>query len=425
MVRISTIVQTKAMMIGRPKMMTAVIRNLFILLLLTSSQFSLSETAFEDVLSDAQKGNADSQYDIGKKYSKGEVIQQDFKQAFYWVNKAAEQGHPKAQNKLGFFYQKGQGVPQDYQKAIDWYKKSADQGFVDAQYNIGLAYAKGEIAPQDYKQAFYWFSKAAQQGDTTAQLNMGLMFLEGQGVPQSYKHAFVFCSLAADSDSPITGENGELITYGGVPAALDCRDVSADRLTPDAIEKSLQEVAELKQSIKAHKISYDEGNNAQIITPEVTANTHNSTDHINTNQGLAAENAPPSLTQTDSTSMDVESTQAAPTESVSTEVAPDTGAPCSADNMIKLTELMFVKGCVKSVTSSAEMLKIINAAKDIKKCGIAQRLYAHRGQAGDVKIATAYAHEYDPKFHQPVVFHPILTQGFHPKLTHPLVLQYS
>ena len=24
-----------------------------------------------------------------------------------------------------------------------------------------------------------------------------------------------------------------------------------------------------------------------------------------------------------------------------------------------------------------------------------------------------------------VVFHPILTQGFHPKLTHPLVLQYS
>ena len=114
------------------------IRIFFIFLLITFSQLVFANSTFEDMLSEAQKGNADAQYDVGKKYSKGEVVPQDYQQALYWVTKAAEQGHLKAQNKLGVIYEKGQGVPQDNQKAINWYKKSAEQGFINAQYNIGL-----------------------------------------------------------------------------------------------------------------------------------------------------------------------------------------------------------------------------------------------------------------------------------------------
>lgn len=78
---------------------------------------------------------------------------------------------------------------------------------------------------------------------------------------------------------------------------------------------------------------------------------------------------------------------------------PGAGA-CTAESMASETELGFVQNCIKQAPDSAALLQIIQQAKASKHCGIAQRLYANRSQAGDVTIATAYAHEYDPKFHQ-------------------------
>ena len=78
-----------------------------------------------------------------------------------------------------------------------------------------------------------------------------------------------------------------------------------------------------------------------------------------------------------------------------------TGAEaCTLESMSTLPELTFVQICIKKSPGSAELLEIINVAKANNHCGIAQRLYANRAQAGDMQIATAYAHEYDPKFHQ-------------------------
>lgn len=77
-----------------------------------------------------------------------------------------------------------------------------------------------------------------------------------------------------------------------------------------------------------------------------------------------------------------------------------TGAACTLESMTSLPELAFVQACIKKSPGSAELLEIINVAKANNHCGVAQRLYANRAQAGDMQIAAAYAHEYDPKFHQ-------------------------
>ncbi|WP_426236804.1 hypothetical protein [Pseudomonas sp. TWP3-2] len=58
----------------------------------------------------------------------------------------------------------------------------------------------------------------------------------------------------------------------------------------------------------------------------------------------------------------------------------------------------FVQTCIKAAPDSAKLLEIINQAKAGKHCGVAQRLYANRAQAGDALIANAYAREYDPKY---------------------------
>ena len=91
-------------------------------------------------------------------------------------------------------------------------------------------------------------------------------------------------------------------------------------------------------------------------------------------------------------------TTASNSEQSTTAAAPAT--PCSAENMNSLSELVFVQGCVKQAPNSAELLDVIAVAKAGKHCGIAQRLYANRSQAGDVEVARAYAREYDPKYHQ-------------------------
>jgi hypothetical protein len=73
---------------------------------------------------------------------------------------------------------------------------------------------------------------------------------------------------------------------------------------------------------------------------------------------------------------------------------------CTAESMASESELGFVQNCIKQAPDSAALLKIIESAKAGNHCGIAQRLYANRAQNGDMQIATAYAHEYDPKYHQ-------------------------
>lgn len=89
----------------------------------------------------------------------------------------------------------------------------------------------------------------------------------------------------------------------------------------------------------------------------------------------------------------------------STDTAPDaTPAPvaremaaCSAQALSDAREdLPFIQACLKSNPSSKQVLEVIAAAKDAKRCGVVQRLYAHKAQSGDAAIAYAYAREYDP-----------------------------
>ncbi|MGB3425352.1 hypothetical protein [Castellaniella sp.] len=75
-------------------------------------------------------------------------------------------------------------------------------------------------------------------------------------------------------------------------------------------------------------------------------------------------------------------------------------APCDLTDFQAQNELAFVKACATSNTGTDALLETIAQAKAAGYCGVAQRLYANRGQAGDSRIALAYAREYDPKFHQ-------------------------
>jgi len=71
--------------------------------------------------------------------------------------------------------------------------------------------------------------------------------------------------------------------------------------------------------------------------------------------------------------------------------------PCGDDLMKSGNDMEFVKGCLRSQPSSAQLLDVIAKAKAEKKCDVAQRLYAYKAQSGDSQMAMRYAQEYDPK----------------------------
>jgi TPR repeat protein len=114
-----------------------------------------------------------AQYNLGNMYYKGEGVQQDFKQAVAWLQKAAEQGDTDAQCNLGSMYRQGQGVQQDSKQAVAWYRKAADQGMAKAQHNLGVMYKQGKGVQQDNTQAAAWYQKAADQGVAIANLGLG------------------------------------------------------------------------------------------------------------------------------------------------------------------------------------------------------------------------------------------------------------
>ncbi|MCD4663638.1 MAG: sel1 repeat family protein, partial [Bacteroidales bacterium] len=65
-------------------------------------------------------------YLYGRIYEEGYCVNQDFKQAFYWIQLSAQEDYALSQNKLGYMYENGDGVNRNILKAYVWYSLAAD-----------------------------------------------------------------------------------------------------------------------------------------------------------------------------------------------------------------------------------------------------------------------------------------------------------
>lgn len=65
-------------------------------------------------------------------------------------------------------YSAGEGIAEDYKEAVKWYEKAAEQGDISSQVNLGVMYFMGQGGPPDYVQAHMWYSVAAANGDEEA-----------------------------------------------------------------------------------------------------------------------------------------------------------------------------------------------------------------------------------------------------------------
>jgi TPR repeat protein len=163
----------------------------------------------------AEQGEANSQYNMGLLYARGQGVAQDYKQALGWYEKAAEQGVPAAEYNLGVMYANGQGVAADPEQAEKWFLKAAEKGVGEAVTGLATIYSEGEGAFKNYAEAEKWYRQAADKGVASAAFNLGVMYDIGQGVQQSYPEALKWYHNAADAGYASALTNIAILYYNG------------------------------------------------------------------------------------------------------------------------------------------------------------------------------------------------------------------
>jgi hypothetical protein len=90
------------------------------------------QATFQVLTTEAQRGSARAQFELGEAYDSGKLVARNPVAAFKWWLKAAEQGHRTAQHNVGVAYLTGVGTERNKDEAIKWFVKAAEQGDTEA-----------------------------------------------------------------------------------------------------------------------------------------------------------------------------------------------------------------------------------------------------------------------------------------------------
>jgi uncharacterized protein len=124
----------------------------------------VSSATEANLRSQANRGDLDSQFQLGSLYFVGKP-DKDLKQAEYWWKLAADKGHPMAAVSLAYLYT-GRDNPDfnNPQQMLKYLNQSAAGGNPMAQHILGNLYLRGQQGvPLDANQARRLFTSACQQ----------------------------------------------------------------------------------------------------------------------------------------------------------------------------------------------------------------------------------------------------------------------
>ena len=231
---------------------------------------------FKKYLSEAKKGDMDSQYKLATMYQFGNGTSMDLKEAIKWYKKASDQGHPSSLSMLKTLKEKEESfeplneeldrerqskrdeqieeemdeeelkkhklkmkhidaengdlsaqsdlatdyfLDQEPAKAYKWALLASKQGDASSQHTLGVLYKRGFSGQKaNIKEAVKWLTKSADQGDELAQEELFEMYYDGDGVPKDNKKAIKWLKELAGHNSgaqhqlAVMYERGEGVT---------------------------------------------------------------------------------------------------------------------------------------------------------------------------------------------------------------------
>ncbi len=175
----------------------------------------------------AERGHADSQYELGIRLYEGRGLPKDEAKAAEWFLKAAEQQNLPAMNALGHVLEFGQGVAKDEKKAVEWYTKAAKLGYAPAQQNLAECYEDGKGVEKDQAEALKWVEKAANQEHAPSQAAYAWKLEKGEGIAKNTSEAAQWYLKAAQNGLVRAMSHLAYMYYTGTGVPLDYRRAEA------------------------------------------------------------------------------------------------------------------------------------------------------------------------------------------------------
>jgi TPR repeat protein len=94
-------------------------------------------------------------------------------------------------------YREGRGVEQDAKQAAYWLKLAAEGDFIPGQVEYGIALFNGDGVAADEPGGAKWLLRAANHGNAVAQNRLARILFAGRGMPQSRVEAAKWHILAS------------------------------------------------------------------------------------------------------------------------------------------------------------------------------------------------------------------------------------
>ena len=106
-------------------------------------------------------GDVDTIVNIGTDFARSEMMEYAVACWQYVIDTG--QGTPEAYSNLGVSYYYGNGVNQDYKKAVQYYQRAAAKGHPFGMYNLAVACENGNGTPPNMDKAITFYRRAASQ----------------------------------------------------------------------------------------------------------------------------------------------------------------------------------------------------------------------------------------------------------------------
>jgi TPR repeat protein/peptidoglycan hydrolase-like protein with peptidoglycan-binding domain len=110
----------------------------------------------------AQRGSAQSAFNVAVMYERGFVVERDSTKAIEWYRKAVDANVPMAKHNLALLLRDGKGAPRNGQEAVVLLRSAARQGMAASMFSLGDIYERGDAGTKDPAIALAWFAIAAE-----------------------------------------------------------------------------------------------------------------------------------------------------------------------------------------------------------------------------------------------------------------------
>lgn len=187
--------------------------------------FSSLAEQIEALTDQAESGDANAQFELGRAYYRGKGVPKDEKVAFTWMDKSAAQGNLDAITSMGFFHAQGIGVEQSETKAVEWFRAGAEKGSATCKLNLGLLLRQGKTIQTSSDESLRLMHEAAEAGSVVAQSYLGQLYYIGDRfLKPDYAKAKPYALKAAEAGDPAAQNIMGILSRDGIGPSAEGQD---------------------------------------------------------------------------------------------------------------------------------------------------------------------------------------------------------